>query len=501
MQPIFRSAEIREIEGRAASGPNPPRLMELAGRATAELARELAGDNAAILVVAGPGNNGGDALVAARHLRQWWFNVTVVFAGRAEKLSDDAAKARQEWLAAGGSVLDALPARRDWGLVIDGLFGIGLERDLGNPYLALVEAINGLHCPVLSIDVPSGLAADTGRVRGAAVRAAHTITFIGLKPGLLTADGPEHCGQIHLRDLGLDAASIAAPSVWVIEERSVASWLPSRSRNSHKGLFGPVAILGGAPGMTGAALLAGRAALKLGAGLVYVGFIGRAPGVDPQQPELMLRPADEVTGLAQLNCLVAGPGLGQSVDAAQHLESALKGALPLVLDADALNLVAGFPHLQKLLKSRQERTIATPHPAEAARLLGTDAAGIQGNRLAAAIDIARRLRVHVALKGAGTVCALPDGRSFINTSGNPGMASAGMGDVLSGVLGALLAQGLDAERALLLGVYLHGAAADEAVAKGLGPVGLTASEVIEKARQLLNRWVYEKPRDVKQGNL
>ncbi|MBI2310922.1 MAG: NAD(P)H-hydrate dehydratase [Betaproteobacteria bacterium] len=492
-QPVFRTAEIREIEKRAIAGSNPPRLMDLAGHAAAELARELAGDRADILVLAGPGNNGGDAFVCARYLRQWWFSVTVVFAGRVEKLSTDAKQALDEWRAAGGDVVDALPARRDFGLVIDGLFGIGLERGLEGVYKALVESLNGLECPVLSIDIPSGLASDTGQVRGGAMRAGHTVTFIGLKPGLLTADGPEYCGRIHLRELGLDPEALVAPSVWRIGESAVSGFLPRRPFNSHKGLYGSVAILGGAPGMTGAALLAGRAALKLGAGRTYVGFIGPAPVVDTEQPELMLRPADEVMGLSNLSCIVAGPGLGQSVDACLHLDAALATGLPLVLDADALNLIAAFPDLQNRLKSRQEATLATPHPAEAARLLSTDTASIQADRLAAALDLARRFRICVALKGAGTVCALPDGRMFINSSGNPGMASAGMGDVLSGMLGAFLAQGLDAEHALLLGVYLHGAAADRAVAKEIGPVGLTASEVTEQARRLLNRWVYRTP--------
>lgn len=488
-QPVFRTSEIREIERRAVAEPHPPRLMELAGRAAAELARELAADGSPILVLAGPGSNGGDALVAARHLRQWWYSVTVVFSGQAEKLSGDASQAMREWRATGGAVIDAIPARRDFGLVIDGLFGIGLERDLEGPYRALVQTVNDLHRPVLALDVPSGLASDTGSVRGAAVRADHTVTFIGLKPGLLTGDGPEYCGEVHVRDLGLDAASFVPPSIWKIDAPLVASWLPPRPRASHKGCFGSVAILGGAPGMTGAALLAARAALKLGAGRTYVGLIGPV-AVDPQQPELMLRPAGDVMNLAHLNCIVAGPGLGLSVDACLHLDAALESALPLVLDADALNLIAAFPDLRNRLKNRRAPTLATPHPAEAARLLGTDTASVERDRLEAAGEIARSLSAHVALKGAGTVCALPDGRAFLNASGNPGMASAGMGDVLSGMLGAFLAQGLDAERALLLGVHLHGAAADRLVAEGIGPVGLTASEVTDEARQILNRWVY-----------
>lgn len=486
--PVYRTAEIRDIETRALEGLQPPGLMERAGLAAAEIARNVTASGGRVLIFAGPGNNGGDAFVVARHLKSWWYKVSVVFTADAEKLSVDAKAAYAAWCDSGGGIVEDIPAGQRWDLVIDGLFGIGLQRDLTGKYAELIAIINALGVPVLAIDAPSGLEADTGRVMGSAVRANHTATFIGLKPGLLTLDGPDHCGQIHLCTLGLDAAAVNAAQGAVIGSDIIAAVLPARRANSHKGDYGSLGIIGGAPGMVGAALLAGRAALNLGAGRVYLGFLcADSPGVDPLQPELMLRTVDEVLKLDHLNCLAVGPGLGQSPDAHYALAAALRANLPLVLDADALNLIAFDAGLQQLVSQRAAATVLTPHPAEAARLLAGTTASVQADRITAACAIAARYRSFVVLKGAGSICALPDGAWFINTSGNPGMASAGMGDALTGIIAALLAQGADAKYALLAGVHLHGAAADSLVAGGTGPVGMTAGEVIAPARALFNR--------------
>ncbi len=486
--PVYRTADIRDIETRALAGLQPPGLMERAGLAAAQIARNVTASGGRVLIFAGPGNNGGDAFVVARHLKAWWFKVSVVFTGDAEKLSADAMAAYAAWRDSGGSTVEDIPADPRWDLVIDGLFGIGLQRDLTGKHAGWVAAINALDTPVLAIDAPSGLDTDTGRVLGSAVRATHTATFIGLKPGLLTLDGPDHCGQIHLCTLGLDAAALRAAQGAVIGSSVIAAALPARRTNSHKGDYGSLGIIGGAPGMIGAALLAGRAALNLGAGRVYVGLLAATnTGYDPLQPELMLRTVDAVLKLDHLNCLAAGPGLGQTPDAHHVLAAALCTHLPLVLDADALNLIAFDAGLQQLVSQRTHATILTPHPAEAARLLAGTTAGVQADRIAAACAIAARYRSFVVLKGAGSVCALPDGAWFINTSGNPGMASAGMGDVLTGIIAALLAQGAESKAALLAGVHLHGAAADALVATGTGPIGMTAGEVTAAARTLLNR--------------
>ena len=457
--PIYLTEDIRRIE-RAAGEVTPP-LMERAGIAAAELAGTLASDKKKdILVLAGPGNNGGDARIAAVRLEQQFYRVSV--AGRMEEIAD-----------------------RKWGLVIDGLFGIGLARDIDGEYARMVEYANRQSCPVLALDIPSGLHSDTGRAMGCAVRATHTITFIALKPGLLTLDGPDHCGEISVADLGLEPDK---PNAWVASRELFQSVLKRRPRNFHKGLAGSVAILGGASGMAGAALLAGRAALKLGAGRVYVGMLDTTLPVDPAAPELMLRHADDAFGL-DLNAMVVGPGLGDGERAETLLGAALTSELPCVLDADALNLISENADLRRVCARRRAETLLTPHPAEAGRLLGTNTAAVQADRVKAARLLSENLNAQVVLKGNGSILAARDGHWFVNRTGNPGMASAGMGDVLAGILGALLAQGYSGETALVLGTHLHGAAADELARMGTGPVGMTAGEVIDAARRTWNQWL------------
>jgi len=489
--PVFLTEDIRRIESAASALPHPPPLMERAGLAAAKLAREVAGDSGKpVRVMAGPGNNGGDALVAARYLRQWWFQVDLVFAGDAGNLSSDAAAALDAWRGAGGTVSAEPAAPGELSLVIDGLFGIGLQREVAGRYARLVACMNQSAAPVLALDVPSGLASDSGRVLGCCVRADHTLTFIGLKPGLLTLDGPDHCGVLHLEPLGLDPPAAIDICGALIGHAVLDASRKPRVRNSHKGDYGSVGIIGGARGMVGAAVLAGRAALLLGAGRVYVGLVADdAPRLDASQPELMLRTADDVLKLGHLTALAAGPGLGQSPDAALYLGWAIESALPLVIDADGLNLIGAEAGFREALARRTAPTLLTPHPAEAARLLGCATGDIQRDRVAAARALAERYNAQIVLKGAGSICACPDGMWAINPTGNPGMASAGMGDVLTGQLAALLAQGNDAKHALQAAVYLHGAAADMLLARGVGPVGLTASEVIPAAREIFNSTV------------
>jgi hydroxyethylthiazole kinase-like uncharacterized protein yjeF len=490
--PIYLTEDIRRIEECAAEQDTPPELMERAGLAAAELARERFLDGGrSVLVIAGPGNNGGDGFVLARHLKQWWYQVCVVFTGDRSKLSADAAAAYDAWLAAGGQIDTEVPRNARFDLVVDALFGIGLERDITGRYAQLIETINGQPQPVLSLDIPSGLHADSGRVLGCCVRATSTVTFIAFKPGLLTLDGPDYAGDVRVSDLGLEVDTLLPARGRVIDRAILAEALRPRPRNSHKGTYGNVIVIGGAFGMTGAALLAGRAALKLGAGRVYLGLLGAdAPRLDPGQPELMLRNATDVLDMDHQACMVVGPGMGQSDDARAALRHALAREIPIVLDADALNLLGADAELQQMCGRRTAPTLLTPHPAEAARLLQSSTSTVQRNRVAAALQLADRYRACVALKGVGTVCGHPSGEWHINTSGNPGLASAGMGDVLSGLLGALLAQGTVAPTAMLAGVYLHGAAADSLLEVQGGPVGMTGTEVMDAARSILNRAVY-----------
>ena len=264
--------------------------------------------------------------------------------------------------------------------------------------------------------------------------------------------------------------------------------LPPRGIDAHKGVFGSVAIIGGDTGMVGALLLAARAALLIGAGRVYVAAIStNAPSVDLTQPEIMLREPVALASLGQLDCVVIGPGLGQSHNALKLLEFWLERDVPMLLDADALNLISAHPHLAMLTKNRTAATIITPHVGEAARLSKSDSTYIQANRTEVALKLAKDLHATCVLKGAGTICAHHDGNWFINTTGNPGLASGGTGDVLSGTIGGLIAQGLSGFDAAKLGVYVHGAAADALVAKGIGPVGITASEVAAEARNVINQ--------------
>ena len=457
--PIYLTDDIRRIE--QAAGEVEPPLMERAGTAAAELAARLASDRQKdVLVLAGPGNNGGDARIVSALLHEQYFRVTLVEEPQ-------------------------VPADKAWGLVIDGLFGIGLARDIDGDYARLVDYVNRQSCPVLALDIPSGLHSDTGRVMGRAVRATHTLTFIGLKPGLLTLDGPDHCGEITVADLGLPPQN---PTAWVASRELFRNVLKRRPRNFHKGMAGSLGILGGAAGMSGAALLAGRAALKLGAGRVYVGLLDATLPVDPAAPELMLRHADAALG-QDLNALVVGPGLGQSERAETLVGAALASELPCVLDADALNLISQSEDLRHACARRRAETIVTPHPAEAARLLAESTATVQGDRVKAARALSENLNAHVVLKGNGSILAARDRQWFVNTTGNAGMASAGMGDVLAGLLGALLAQGYSGEAALVLGPHLHGAAADELARIGVGSIGMTASEVIDASRRVWNHWL------------
>jgi hydroxyethylthiazole kinase-like uncharacterized protein yjeF len=483
---ILEVAALRHIESQQAHAVTPS-LMERAGACAAHIAQQMLPPHSGPpLIIAGPGNNGGDALVVARLLKAAGYAPQVLFVGDPARLPADAQQALAGWLATGASCITAYPAG-NFGLMIDGLFGIGLQRPISAPYSDWIQQINRSHCPVLALDIPSGLNANTGQATGAVINAAQTVSFIALKPGLLTADGPDFCGQITLCDLGLDLPAAADISIGrQTTPELFKTHLQPRPHNSHKGSFGSVSVIGGAPGMSGAAFLAGRAALRLGAGRVYLGMLDGC-ALDPCQPELMLRSPQEVLTLATV--LAIGPGLGQSSQAESLLAQALNSPLPLVIDADALNLLALHAQRLKQLAVRPAPTFLTPHPAEAARLLGMTTAAVQADRLSAARCLAERLRVHVALKGCGTIIAHPDGCWQINSSGNPALATAGSGDVLTGILSALLAQGWPAAAALPAAVHLHGAAADACVLSGSGPIGLTAGEVIDSARRLLNNWV------------
>lgn len=492
LRPIYPVAGIRAIEEKLIPVARPP-LMERAGRAAAQDAvRLIMSRPGPILIACGPGNNGGDGFVMARQLAQAGREVVVAFAGKVDALPLEAAKAHADYVAAGGGIVSDLPAAPagGWALVVDALFGIGLARPIEGRYADWIHTLNRQPGPRMALDLPSGLDADTGQPLGASFRATHTTSFIALKPGLLTGDGPDHCGEITVQRIDVDAPAWLTAQGHAIAPSLFRHLLRPRPRNTHKGVYGDAGIIGGNTGMVGAALLAGRAALWLGTGRVYVGLLDdHGPAVDFAHPELMLRRAHLLP--ERLSALAVGPGLGTQKSSAGVLAKALRRDTPLLLDADALNLVAADPALATALSERQAPTLVTPHPAEAARMLGTDTARVQADRLAAALEIARRYRAFTVLKGCGSIIATPDERWYINTTGHPGMASAGMGDVLTGLIVGLLAQGWPPESALIAGAHLHGAAADRLAREGIGPVGLSASETIDAARGVFNGWLIE----------
>ncbi len=461
-------AATRRIEHAAAAALPPHTLMERAGLAVARLALALAPHAQRIWIACGPGNNGGDGLEATMHLQRWGKAPHVSWAGDESKAPADAlaslARARQ----AGVSIGQQPPA--SWDLAIDALLGIGSSRAPEGRLADWIAAINGGPAPVLAIDVPSGLDADAGN--GPALRASHTLTLLTLKPGLFTAGGRDAAGQVWYDDLGvrIDQAATAL----------LSGPPPSAPRlhASHKGSYGDVAVIGGAPGMGGAALLAASAALHGGAGRVFVGLLDAgALAVNPSQPELMLRAWESLPlGAMSVAC---GCGGGEAVRAV--LPKVLSTARALVLDADALNAIAADAQLQSQLKARAGRsgwaTIITPHPLEAARLLGRSAADIQSDRLAAATELAQRFSCVAVLKGSGSITAAPGELPVINISGNARLATAGTGDVLAGMIAARLALGLPAFAAAQQAVHAHGACADH------WPAGLplTASELARRA--------------------
>ena len=485
---LYSVAEVRAIERAALAAAPTGALMRRAGAAAADLAMRLLPAGGRVLALAGPGNNGGDAMEAATLLAGRGWPVAIDFRGNPSALSADAADALRRAQASTGQFGQADMAA-GWDLVLDGLFGIGLARPIAGDLADLVRAVNRLRCPVLALDVPSGLDADTGAIvgpDGVAIQASHTLTFIADKPGLHTADGCDHAGLVDVASLEIDPALFPAPGAWLAGADLFAACLRPRRQNSHKGSFGDVAILGGAQGMSGAAVLAARTAALSGAGRVFAGFLADPPAYDPPHPEIMCRRAADLD--LEHATLVAGPGLGSSGQARSMLSQVLAGAAPLVLDADALNMVSAGADLRTALVSRGG-ALLTPHPLEAARLLGCSAAQVQADRLAAARRLATDFGAVVVLKGVGSVIARPDGLVAINVTGGPALATAGTGDVLAGLCGALLAQHWPAWEAALGAVWLHGAAADSLVDQGIGPVGLVASELPRAVRTCLNQLI------------
>lgn len=486
--PLHATDAARAVEQASLAATAPFALMSRAGLAVARLALAVAPHARNIWVAAGPGNNGGDGLVAARHLLAAGRRVRVSLTGDPARLPSDAARALTEARAAGVPIEPAIAPSAECTLAIDALLGLGSARAPEGAIARGVAVLNGLGCPVLAVDLPTGLATDSGRLLGdAAVRATHTLALLTLKPGLFTAAGRDHAGRVWIDTLGIDAGA-----------QSATSWLAGpplprpRAHAQHKGSFGDVVVIGGAPGMGGAALLAASAALAAGAGRVWLGRLDDAGfAVDGAHPELMPRPASELLDPARLATSTVVCGCGGATAVAALLPAVFAHARVLVLDADGLNAVAADPALASALAARAERelpSVVTPHPLEAARLLATDAKTVQADRIDAAGALARQLRCTVVLKGSGSVIAGPDRRPTINPTGNARLAVAGAGDALAGWLGGWIAAGAASTPAAVHdaaaeSVWLHGRAAEIAPAdQPLAAGGLAALMACAAAR-------------------
>lgn len=484
---LYRAEQVRQLDRLAIERWGIPGidLMNRAGRGAFTVLRQAWPSAPRVVVICGSGNNGGDGYVLARLAREAGSRVDLCVPAGTGKPRGDALIAHDAWHAAGGVVHPfASAVLAEPCVVVDALLGTGLERDVDGEYAALIAAINAAEHPVLALDVPSGLNADSGMPMGAAVRADTTVTFVGLKRGLFTGRAPDYTGAVHFDSLGVppEVYEQIIPDAVRIGDKEVAAALPPRPRSSHKGDNGHVLVIGGDHGMAGAARMAAYAAARVGAGLVSVATReSHASLVSVNQPEIMSHGVEEYAALRPLleraSVVAIGPGLGRGEWGRSLLDNIIDSGVPLVVDADGLNLLAERPRTG-------ERWVLTPHPGEAARLLGCSVAEVQSDRFAAARRLQSDYGGVTVLKGAGSIVASAGGELGLCALGNPGMGSGGMGDVLTGVIAGLLAQGLNAVTAARVGVYLHAGAADLAARDG--ERGLLAMDLIPHLRRLAN---------------
>ncbi len=482
---LYRAEQVRELDRIAIEegGILGVQLMERAGQAAFAALRARWPQAQRIAVLAGVGNNGGDAYVVARLAYQAGLQVALFQVGEHSRLTGDALRKAQQAQQEGVPLRSFSGVLEDeWDLLVDGVLGTGIEGEVRGAAAAAVTAINASPAAVLALDIPSGLNSDSGLIMGRAVRATCTVTFIALKRGMCTADGPDYCGQLMFDDLQVPAdfyAAVGEPAQRLVVER--LPQLPVRRSNCHKGDFGHVLVIGGDYGMSGAARMAAEAAARCGAGMVSVATRPEhAATMAAARPELMCHGVDGAAALSPLleraTVVVVGPGLGCSAWGKELLQQAMVSQLPLLVDADGLQLLAGE-------KQRRDNWVLTPHPGEAAQLLGVTSGAIQAERFSAVEGIVERFGGCCVLKGNGTLVRSEGGSTGVCCHGTPGMATAGMGDVLSGVIAALVAQGMSLAAAARLGVCLHAVAAERAAADGLR--GMLASDLFPHLRTLL----------------
>ncbi len=482
---IYSAAQVRDLDRRAIDefGIAGYELMCRAGGATLDALCALWPAASTIAVLCGPGNNGGDGYVVARLARARGLGTAVVTLGDPRALSGDARRAYEDYSADGGRCVPWSPAVLEADVIVDALFGTGLARPPSGDAAAMIAGINASGLPVVAVDIPSGLHADTGEVLGEAVRAELTVTFIGRKQGSYVGNGLDYVGRVLVDDLDVPAACFDGmiPVARLVSEEAVLRALPRRARTSHKGSHGHVLVIGGGPGMAGAARLAGEAALRAGAGLVTLAVHPDNSAIAASRPELMCvtaaSAADIATLLGRATVIAVGPGLGQGAWADTLVSAAIDSGLPMVVDADALNGLAAKPR-------QCQHWVLTPHPGEAARLLGKTPAAVQADRLGSARELQEKYGGIAVLKGAGTIVYPPGGPAHVCDRGNPGMAAGGMGDVLTGVIAGVAAQCGDLALAAQAGVFVHAQAGD--LASRAGERGMLASDVLRQVRACVN---------------
>lgn len=482
---LYRAEQVRELDRLVIEQGQIPgiELMERAGSAAFTTLQSLWPETRQMAVICGGGNNGGDGYVIARLAHEAGYQVRCLYVKPLEQLQGDA-KTAAERAKQAGVVIDTYVRPEQEELVVDAILGTGLDRPVAGELAGVLEELNALQAQVFAIDIPSGLNADTGEVMGVAIQAQATSSFIGLKQGMFTGQGPTCCGQIHFSDLGAptDILESLTPSACLLDFQQLEALLAPRLPGVHKGHFGHVLVVGGLPGFSGAIRMAAEAAGRVGAGLVSVATDpGHAPLISLAVPELMAhgvgRPTDLGPLIEKCSVIAIGPGLGQTKWSQGLLARVLESSLPLVVDADALNLLAADPVYH-------DRWIITPHPGEAGRLLGISTREVQSDRFSAVLELQQRYGGVAVLKGNGTLIADQDGTVSVCPYGNPGMATGGMGDVLTGVLAGLLAQGLELADAARLGVCCHGLAGDAAALDG--ERGMLATDLMVELRRLVN---------------
>lgn len=479
---ILTADELQNLEMRAANQLGAGTLMKRAGAAAAELIMKRLEDAGVeqrrVTLLVGPGNNGGDALACACELREKGAVVNVVLPGGRRPTSALALAQLERWTQAGGTTYDDPYMTEKADCVVDGLFSTGLAKPITGDYLDAVLWFNERQALKVSLDIPSGLNPVTGHWTGSypGCSADVTITFLCVKSGLYMCEGADAAGEIVLNELDV---SVPLSPLSVIGTDEFPRVLRPRVKNSHKGDYGSVAVIGGTDGMIGASILAARAALISGAGRVTLECRAEhAPHVDMVYPEIMF--ATKPVNLEDFDAIVLGCGLGTSAEAKARVIEALNCQKPLILDADALNIIAADIKLQDMVLARRAPTVLTPHPGEAARLLRRDTAGVTADRVAACRELAVQTGAIVVLKGAGTVISMRSSRTWINPTGSPMLATGGSGDVLAGMIGAMFAQGYDMVESVLAAVYFHGLSAE-----GL-EAGFTAGEIAPNAMALVH---------------